>query len=99
MTEDSARQAISDAGERIGLQVMGLLLIIAAMSVVGLWTLDTYAVSGESLFAVYLSMDLICFAMITYVYRTTKGGDEIGRIPMIAGCAMLMILIFAGFSI
>jgi len=52
MTEDSARQAISDAGERIGLQVMGLLLIIAAMSVVGLWTLDTYAVSGESLFAV-----------------------------------------------
>jgi hypothetical protein len=99
MTEDSARQAISDASERVGLQIMGFLLIIAAISVFGLWTLDTYAISGESLFAVYLSMDLICFSMITYVYRTTKGGDAIGRIPMLAGCVMLTILIFAGFSV
>lgn len=96
MTE---RQALIDAGERMGIQVMGLLLIIAAMSVVGLWTLDTSEVSGESLFAVYLSMDLISFAMIAYVYRATKDGSEIGRLAMIAGCVLLTLLIFAGFSI
>jgi len=96
MTE---RQALIDASERLGIQVMGLLLIIAAMSVVGLWTLDTSEVSGESLFAVYLSMDLISFAMIAYVYRSTNDGGGIGRLAMIAGCVLLILLVFVGFSI
>lgn len=96
MTE---QQALTDASERVGIQVMGLLLIISAMSVVGLWTLDTSEVSGESLFAVYLSMDLIAFAMIAYVYRATKGGGGISRLAMVAGCVLLTLLIFVGFSI
>jgi hypothetical protein len=98
MTDISDQQAI-EAAERTGIRMTGLLLIISAMSVVGLWTLDTSDVAGESVFAVYLSMNLISFAMIAYVYRVTKNGDNISRLAMIAGCAMLVVLIFAGFSV
>jgi len=90
---------LTELGETIGIRIVGLLLIVAASSVVGLWTLDTSVVSGESLFAVYLSMDLVCFAMIAYIYRVTKGGDDFGRLAMFAGCCMLLLLVFAGFSI
>ena len=89
---------MNEIGERIGIRMVGLLLIIAAVSVIGLWTLDTSVVSGESLFAVYLSMDLVAFAMISYVYRVVKGGDNVRQVPLLAGLFMLLVLILAGLS-
>jgi len=88
-----------DMSEKIGARIMWLLLVAGAVSVVGLWTLDTYTVQGESLFAIYLSVDLVAFAMISYVYRVTKSGDSIGRLPMLAGCCMLLLLTFAGLAV
>jgi len=89
---------MTELGERIGARIVGLLLIISGASVVGLWTMDTSAVSGESLFAIFLSMDLVCFAMIGYIYRVTKGGDDFGRFPLFFGCCMLLLLAFAGIA-
>jgi hypothetical protein len=70
-----------------------------AVRIVVLWTIDTSLASGESLFAIYLSIDLIAFAMISYVYRVTKTGDSIGRIPLLAGCILLLLLLAAGFAV
>lgn len=88
---------MTEMAEQMGLRIVALLLIVAAASVVALWTINTAAVSGESVFAVYLSVDLVSFAMIAYIYRVTKAGDGIGRIPMAAGCALLLLLVVAGF--
>jgi len=92
-------EAVTELSERVGIRIVGLLLVVAFASVVGLWTMDTSVVSGESLFAVYLSMDLVSFAMIAYIYRVTKGGDDFARLAVFAGCCMLLLLVFAGFSI
>jgi len=90
---------VTELSERVGIRIVGLLLVVAFASVVGLWTMDTSVVSGESLFAVYLSMDLVSFAMIGYIYRVTKGGDDLGRFPVFAGCCMLLLLAFAALAI
>jgi hypothetical protein len=90
---------MTDVGEGIELRIVGLLLIVAAMSVFGLWTLSTATVAGESTFAVYLSLDLLAFAMISYVYRVDKRGDDIAMVPMLAGLVMLLILAVAGLAV
>ncbi len=90
---------MSEQTEQIAVRIVGLLVIVAFTSSVVLWTIDTSLASGESLFAVYLSIDLIAFAMISYVYRVTKTGDSIGRIPLLAWCVLLLILLVAGFAV
>jgi hypothetical protein len=92
-------EAVTEQAEQTAVRIVGLLVIVAFASSVALWTIDTSLASGESLFAVYLSIDLISFAMISYVYRVTKTGDSIGRIPILAGCTLLVLLIFVGFAI
>ena len=85
--------------ERIAVRIVGLLVVVGFAASVVLWTIDTSLSSGESLFAVYLSIDLISFVMISYIYRVTKTGDNIGRIPLLAGCVLLLLLLAAGFSV
>lgn len=90
---------MTELDERVGLRIVGLLVIVGFASSFALWTIDTSLSSGESLFAVYLSIDLIAFAMMSYIYRTTKIGDPLGRIPLIAGSCVLFLLVVAGFAV
>ena len=62
---------------------------------------DRHVVSfrARQLFAVYLSIDLISFAMISYIYRVTKIGDSLDRIPLLAGACVLLLLVAAGFAV
>lgn len=85
--------------EQMAVRIVGLLVVLGFASSTVLWTIDTALPSGESLFAVYLSIDLISFAMISYIYRATKMGGGIGRVPLFAGCAMLLLLLAAGFVV
>ncbi len=91
-------EAVTELDERVGLRIVELLVIVGFASAAVLWTIDTSLSSGESVFAVYLSMDLIAFAMISYVYRVTKTGDSLGRVPLLAGCVLLLLLVAAGFA-
>jgi hypothetical protein len=88
-------EAVSELSERTAVRLIWLLVIVEVASSVLLWTIDTSSPSGESFFGLYLSLDLIAFAMMTYVYRVTKVGDAIGRLPVLVGCAMLVVLVFA----
>jgi hypothetical protein len=90
---------MTEETERIALRIVGLLVVVGFASSAVLWTIDTSLSSGESLFAVYLSIDLIAFAMISYVYRVTKTGDSIGRLPLLAGSVLLLLFLAAGFAV
>lgn len=90
---------MTERSERVAVAIIFLLVIVGFASSAVLWTIDTSLASGESLFAVYLSIDLISFAMISYVYRVTKTGENIGRVPLLAGCVLLFGLLVAGFAV
>jgi hypothetical protein len=83
--------------EGMGLKIVALLLTVALASVVTLWTLNPTGASSESVFAIYLAVDLVSFAMISYIYRAATSGDGIRRAPILAGCLLVLFLVFAGF--
>lgn len=88
---------MTEVAEKLAVRIASLLVFVGFASSFVLWTLDTAYASGELLFALYLSMDLISFAMIAYVYRTAKAGDAISRIWMVIGFCVLLALITVGF--
>lgn len=90
---------MTETDDMLGVQVVTLLVIVAFASAFVLWTIDTSLSSGESVFAVYLSVDLIAFAMISYIYRVTKTGDPLRRIPLLVGSCVLIALVVAGFAV
>lgn len=92
-------KSLHEIKEEVGLRIVALLVVVAGASVATIWTLNTTNPTSQLVFAIYLAIDLVSFAMISYVYRETKSGDEISRLPLLAGCILLIILVAAGFSV
>jgi len=89
---------LTESEERAAVRIAGLLVVLGFVSSYVLWTLDTAYASGESLFALYLSIDLISFAMIAYVYRVTTDRGNFSRTWMIAGFCLMFVLMSVGFA-
>ena len=83
--------------ERMGIRIVALLLVIASISVFVLWTVNPVGSGSETTFALYLAIDLISVALISYVHRSVTGGDRISRVPLIAGCCFILLLALASF--
>ena len=90
-------ERLTEPRDELSLRIVALLIIASLASVATLWTLNPTGSTSETTFAVYLAVNLVSFAMISYVYRSTKSGDGIGRLPLIAGCAFISVLLFLGF--
>ena len=78
-------------------RVVALLLLLEAVSVYYLWSLNPVGSTDEGLFAIFLALNLVAFSMISYVYRKAKLGEEASRLFLLMGCCMLLVLLFAGF--
>ena len=77
-------------------KIVLLLLLLQAVSTFFLWTLDAVGAVSEGKFAVFLAVNLLSFAMITYVYTHEKWNEAISRGWILAGSIGLMILLFVG---
>ena len=82
--------------ERMGLRIVSLLLIIASVSVFILWSVNPVGSGSESTFALFLAVDLVSVAMISYVERSVNREGRMARAPLIAGCFMILFLVLTG---
>lgn len=80
-------------------QIMGLFLMIEAFSVYFLWALNPTSKIGEGVFGIFLGIDLVSFAIVSYVYRVYKRGDELNRGLLLAGCIMILVLIYSSLAL
>jgi uncharacterized membrane protein len=87
---------MTEPEEEVALRLVALLVIVSLASVLTLWTLDTTSTSAQSDYALFLAVDLVSFAMISYIYRESKGGEAMRRVPLLAGAALLVVLIAGG---
>jgi RsiW-degrading membrane proteinase PrsW (M82 family) len=78
-------------------RIIVFLLILQIVSTIFLWTLDALNQISEAVFALFLAVDLVSFAMISYMYRVRKQGDSPRRGWLLVGCAMMLILLFSSF--
>ena len=80
-------------------RIFALLLLLGIISVAFLWTLSPVGSQGQTTFAISLSIDLVVFAMASYIYRKSKWKEGVGGAPLIGGCLMLLLLLFVGLTV
>ena len=83
--------------EIMGVRIVSLLLITAAISVFVLWSVNPIGAGSESTFALFLAVDLVSVAMISYVERALTRGARLGRVPLVSGCCFILFLVIACF--
>jgi membrane associated rhomboid family serine protease len=79
-------------------RILVLLLLFGILSVVLLWTLNPTGSQSQTTFAIFLSIDLVVFAMVSYIFRVSKWGEEVRRLPLLAGCLALLVLLYIGLT-
>jgi len=79
--------------------VVALILVLQLISVVFLWTLNPYDPQAEPAFALYLVVVLLSFSMISYAYRGLMELNRVRRFPIVVGCAVVLVLLFAGLFV
>ncbi len=84
------------AFEKLGLRAVSLLLVLQLFLLTFLWSLDPLGKGAQTLFPMYLAANMILFAMISYVYRSLKRDGRFGKVPLIAGCAVVCVLLLVG---
>jgi len=95
-----AEQPVTDKNiivtERMGVRIVSLLLLVAIISVFVLWSVNPVGSGSESTFALFLAVDLVSVAMISYVERAVAREGRIGKAPLVAGCLFILFLVVAG---
>ncbi len=74
------------------LQIIALVVLQVAATAV-LWFLNPLTQAATDTFALYLSVDLLSFTLISYIYRTSKSGAVPSQTWMAAGYLSLIILL------
>lgn len=97
MSSEGAPETV--ATEKMGVRVVALLLMVAALSVFVLWTVNPVGSGSESTFALFVAVDIVSVATISYVQRSIGEQDRIGRFPVLAGCFFMVFLVAAAFYI
>jgi len=82
--------------ERMAIKIAALLLLVAALSVFVLWTVNPVGSGSEATYAMYLAVDLVAVAMISYVQRAVSREGRMSRVPLVAGCLFMIFLVVVG---
>jgi hypothetical protein len=80
-------------------RVVALLFLLEIVCVYFLWSLDSVGRLGGEVFALFLALNLVAVAMISYVYRKAKMGEGVSRILLLSGCCTLALFLFAGLFV
>ena len=76
-------------------QIVILLLLLQAVSVVFLWTLNGVGMVSEGRFAIFFAVSLLSFAMIAYIYTHARWSAPVSRVWILAGSVGLVVLLLS----
>jgi len=76
-------------------RVILLLIILQAVVTIFLIALSFATSVNQNTFALFLSVDLISFAMVTYIYRTGRTQNLPNKLWIILGCVVIAAVFFS----
>lgn len=82
-----------DSVDRVAIPV----LIVQAISVVFMATLDTVAIASQQVYILFLSADLLGFGLLAHVWVSTKTGIPPRGTTMLLWGVVILLLFVAGF--
>lgn len=84
-----------DSTDRVAIPV----LIVQAISVAFMLTLDTIPLISQQVYIIFLSADLLGFGLLCHVWVSTRTGDPPRGVTLMAWGLAIMFLFIAGFIV
>jgi hypothetical protein len=75
------------------------LIALQALSIVVMASLDSLSSVSEEIFAVFLAIDLISFAVIAHVYRVRRMGASPSRYFLLGSLLAIIVLLFTSLTL
>lgn len=75
------------------------LVVLQASTIPVLWLLNPISQSSTDAFALYLSLDLLAFAILSYGYRSTRWGGKPNQAWMAVGYFSLIVLLVSALAV
>lgn len=72
-----------------------LILLLQGTATVTLWSLNPTGTPSQAIFGVLLGVDLLGFALISYLYRSERAEAKLRRGWILAACSLLAVLLLA----
>lgn len=82
----------------LAIQVI-FLVALQLTSIAVLWLLNPITQSATDTFALYLSLDLVAFAMMSYIYRSRRNSKKASQAWMAVGYLALVILLVSNLAL
>ncbi len=76
-------------------RIVALLLALQVFCTGFLWTLDALNQVSESVFALFVAVDLVAFAMMSYIYRSARVDSVAGKGWMLVGLVLMLVMMFS----
>jgi hypothetical protein len=75
------------------------LIALQAVSIAVMASLDSLSSVGEGIFAIFLAIDLISFAVVAHIYRVGRMGATPSRYFLLACLLAIIVLLFASLAL
>ena len=72
-----------------GVRVIPILVLLQALAVYSIWTLGAVNQGNDKLYGLYLSIDLVSFALVSYMYRV----EEVNPVLLLEGLLTVFLAI------
>lgn len=76
-----------------------MLIALQALATVLLWYLSPITQAATDTFALYLSVDLVAFAMLSYLYRSHRDGRQANQSWLALGYTSMVVLLASNLLI
>ncbi len=86
------------AATLLAIQVV-FLVALQGTSIVVIWLLNPLTQSATDTFALYLSVDLLAFTMMSYLYRSRRSGGEPSSAWLAVGYLVLVVLLVSNLAL
>lgn len=80
---------------KLAYRLVVFLLLLQLSATLTLYTLTPTESTSQAAFGLLLGVDLLAFAMVSYLYRNEKIGIAFSRPWVLTGCGALVILLAA----
>ncbi len=80
---------------RLAHRLILLLILLQGTATATVWTLNPTDSASQAVFATLLGIDLLAFAMVSYLYRREKSRPPFDRRWVLVGCGMFVVLLLA----
>jgi hypothetical protein len=88
---------------RIGISLLALqvifLLAIQFTSIVVLWSLNPLTQAATDTFALYLSLNMVAFAIVSYMYRSRRSSKAPSPAWLAIGYLALIVLLVSNLTL